>query len=122
MRIQQFVAAAFVGILSVSAFAAPSVPPSQSPAATTVNVQASLPSASRLPIGEAQRMKGTFKLDDGRTLVLTDSRNRLYAELDGKREELVKVGEKGFVARDSGTRLTFDQVPFASEVVLNSAR
>jgi hypothetical protein len=67
-------------------------------------------------------MKGTFQLDDGRMLVLSATRNRLFAELDGKREELVPIGQNRFVARDSGTRMSFDRVPYAQEVVVDSAR
>jgi len=126
MRIQHVLGFAAAVALSAIACAEPSVPPSQAnlPAApgNVVAVQGSALSAYRLPAGEARHMKGTFRLADGRTLVLTDSRNRLFAELDGKREELVPLGQNSFVARESGTRLAFDSVPFATEVVVSKTR
>ena len=121
MRIQHVLAFAAAATLSVSAFADPSIAATQA-VANTVTVQAGALSAKRMAPGEAKHMKGTFRLEDGRVLVLTPSRDRLFAELDGKREELVPAGQNRFVARDSGTRLTFDQVPFASEVVVSSLR
>jgi len=122
MRIQQVLAFIGAATLSVSAFAEPSIPPSQAASANTVTVQAGASMVSRMTPGEAQHMKGTFQLEDGRKLVLSNTNNRLFAELDGKREELIPAGQNRFVARDSGTRMTFDRVPFANDVVVSSAR
>jgi len=124
MRIQQ--ALAFIGAatLSLSACADPSIASSassQTAAASTVTVQAGTLSAQRLQPGEARHMKGAFRLEDGRILVLTDARNRLFAELDGKREELLPQGQNRFIARDSGTRMRFDSVPYANDVVVSTA-
>jgi zona occludens toxin (predicted ATPase) len=114
---------AFLGaaVLSVSACADPSIASSQA-AANTVTVQGSGFSAQRLTPGEAEHMRGTFRLDDGRVMVLSTTRNRLFAELDGKREELVPRGQNSFSTRESGTRLTFDQVPFPNDVVVSTMR
>ena len=123
MRISHILAFAAVSTLSVSAFAEPSgsiTPASQS--ASTVTVNAAMHSMYKLTPAEAQGMVGTFKLDDGRLLVLTSKRSTLYADFDGKREELLPVGENRFVSRDSGAVLTFNQVPFGSEVKLNQAK
>lgn len=122
MRIPHVLAFLGAATLSVSAFAEPSIPTSQVSAANTVTVQAGPHSGYRMAHGEARRMKGAFRLEDGRTLVLSDSRDRLFAELDGKREELMSQGNNRFIARDSGTRMTFDQVPFANDVVVSTAR
>jgi len=121
MRMQSVLALLGTAFLSASAFADPSIV-SSSAGANTVTVQGSGLSAKRLAPGEAQHMKGSFRLDDGRMLVLSTSRNRLFAELDGKREELVPSGQNGFVARESGTRMRFDQVPFANDVVVSNVR
>lgn len=121
MRISHILAFAAAATLSVSAFADPSgsVPPSQTANSVLVNASHSL---YKLTPAEAQGMVGTFKLDDGRTLVLTNKRSTLYADFDGKHEELVPVGENRFVSRDSGAQLTFDHVPFGTEVKLNQAK
>jgi hypothetical protein len=47
--------------------------------------------------------------------------NKLYVDLDGKREEMVPVAPKTFVTRDTGATVAFNQVPFADEVVVNQA-
>lgn len=120
MRIQHVLAFAAAAALSLSAFAGPAIAPSPN-AANVVTIEAGNSAAFRLPPGEAQHMKGTFQLDDGRMLVLSNSGNRLYAELDGKREQLVPKGQNRFLARSSGTMLTFDRVPFATDVVVSSA-
>jgi hypothetical protein len=78
-------------------------------------------SAYRLTQDEAEHMRGTFRLTDGRTIMVTNRMNKLYVELDGKREELVPVGPKKFVTRDTGARIAFNQVPFADEVVVDQA-
>ena len=67
-------------------------------------------------------MVGTFKLDDGRTLTVTNRQSKVFAEFDGKREELLPVGATRFVSRDTGAELTFDRVPFGDEVTLNQAK
>jgi hypothetical protein len=126
MRIQHVLGLFAAATLSTAALAEPSVPPSQATLqaapVNTVAVQAGAPSAQRLAAGEARHMKGTFRLADGRLLVLSNSRDRLFAELDGKREELVPAGQNRFVARESRTRLAFDSVPFANEVVVSNPR
>jgi hypothetical protein len=119
MRIQQ--ALAFIGAatLSLSAFADPSVAP-MSATASSVLAQGASP-AYRLTQDEAEHMRGSFQLTDGRTITVTNKMNKLYVELDGKREELVPVGPKKFVTRDTGATVAFNQVPFADEVVVNQA-
>lgn len=93
-----------------------------SQAASSVLVNAALHAKYKLTPAEVQGMVGTFRLDDGRMLVLTGKRSTLYAEFDGKREELVPVDGNHFVSRDTGAKLAFDQVPFGAEVVLNQIK
>jgi hypothetical protein len=124
MRIQHVLAFAAAATLSVSAFAEPSfsVSPSASANGMLVPGGASANSLHRLSPADAEHMKGAFRLDDGRILTVTNKRDKLFAELDGKTEELVPVGQNRFVARSSGTRVAFNQVPFADQVVLDMAR
>ena len=113
---------AFVGAatLSMSAFADPSIAPSASVANnTTAQLQPSM--AYRLTKDDADHMRGTFGLTDGRTITITSRLNKLFVDLDGKREELVPVGPNRFVTRDTGARLTFNQVPYPEDVVVNQA-
>ena len=119
MRIQQ--ALAFIGAatLSLSAFADPSIAPSSATASAVM--APSSHSAYRLSQDEAEHMRGSFQLTDGRTITVTNKMNKLFVELDGKREELVPVGPKKFITRDTGATVAFNQVPFADEVVVNQA-
>jgi len=120
MRILQVLAFAGAATLSVSAFADPSIAPSASVANNaTAQLQPSM--AYRLTKDEAERMRGSFLLTDGRTIKVTNRMSKLFVDLDGKREEMVPVGPNQFVTRDSGARLTFNHVPCADEVVVNQA-
>jgi hypothetical protein len=120
MQIQQ--ALAFIGAatLSVSAFADPSIAPSLG-GGNTESAQARSHTMYRLTKDEARHMRGAFQLADGRTMTVTNRLSKLYVELDGKVEELLPVGPKQFVTRDSGTRVAFNKVPFADEVVVDQA-
>jgi hypothetical protein len=103
----------------MSAFADPSIAPSSATASAVM--PSSSMSAYRLTQDEAEHMRGAFRLTDGRTITVTSRMNKLYVDLDGKREELVPVAPKKFVTRDSGATVAFNQVPFADEVVVNQA-
>ena len=93
-----------------------------SQAASSVLVNAAPHARYKLTPAEVQGMVGAFRLDDGRLLVLSGKRNTLYAEFDGKREELVPVDGNHFISRDTGAELAFDHVPFGAEVVLNQIK
>ena len=121
MRISHVLAVA-AATLSVSACAAPSGSIEPSSHANTVRVNAAPHSLSKLTQDDARHMAGTFQLEDGRLLVLTSKRSTLFAEFDGRREELVPAGGNSFVSRDTGARLTFDQVPFGAEVTLDQVK
>jgi putative intracellular protease/amidase len=120
MRIVQALVFAAAATLSLSAFADPSVAPS-SATASAVMVSSSTHSAYRLTKDEAEHMRGSFRLTDGRTITVTNRMNKLFVDLDGKREELLPVAPKKFITRDTGATVAFNQVPFADEVVVNQA-
>jgi len=114
MRIQPVLAFAAAAVLSVAAHAEPS-----NIAAVTVSANAQANGAPvHLTPDEAAQMKSAFLLADGRVMKVSNQSARLFVELDGKREELVPVGATNFVARNSGTKVAFDQIPFAEEVVV----
>jgi hypothetical protein len=120
MRIPHVLAFIGAATLSMAAFADPSIAPSLSTGnSAQAQVQPSM--AYRLTKDDADRMRGTFGLADGRTIKITSRLNKLFVDLDGKREELVPVGPNRFVTRDTGARLTFNQVPYPEEVVVNQA-
>ena len=64
-------------------------------------------------------VKGTYALDNGATLKITNVQRRLFVQLDGReRAELVPIGANRFVA--PGQRLTMEYKPvaFGEEIVL----
>lgn len=117
MRIQQFLSFAAIATVSLSALADPTIAPAPN-RADVVQKAVQDDAGLRLTADEAEHMRGVFKLDDGRMLRVTSKRAKLYAELDGKTEELVPVARDTFVARGSGLRLGFNQVPFGGEVTV----
>ena len=120
MRIvHAFAFAAAVGLsvsASTSAFAEGSIAPTLSKPAAAAG-QGWL----RLSPTEARQMRGTFRLDDGRVLVVRNEGARLLAEFDGKREMLVRTADHRFAARNSGVEFEFNRVPYPEEVVLRQA-
>ena len=119
MRIVQALVLAATATLSMSAFADPSIAPSSASASAVMATPTM--GAYRLTQDEAEHMRGAFRLVDGRTITVTSRMSKLYVDLDGKREEMVPVGPKKFVTRDTGATVAFNQVPFADEVVVNQA-
>lgn len=121
MRIQQVLA--FLGAAAVStlALAEPALPAAAG-ADGTVVVRGDASRAIHLTPGEAQGTNGSFSLEDGRTLRLTSRYNKVFMEVDGKREELLPVSRTQFVARDSGARVALDEAAFAGTVRLTQFR
>ena len=116
MRIQQFLAFIGAATLSISALAQTS----NADQSSTVTVQGGKSVVNRLTPYEAEIMKGSFAMEDGRTLRISHRSAKLYAELGGgKREELIPVGQDRFVGSESGNQVAFDQVPFAYTVVID---
>jgi hypothetical protein len=117
MRIQHVLAFAATATLSLSACADPSLAPANL-STSLVTVQANPAAVYHLSPAEAENMRASYQLADGRVLKVTNQSAKLFMELDGKREELVAAGGNRFVARNSGTSVAFNQVPFADEVVV----
>jgi hypothetical protein len=76
----------------------------------------------RLTSDQANDAAGAFMLQDGRRLTLTSERNKVFMEVDGKREELLPLSRTEFVAADSGSRVVLDEAPFAGNVRLTQFR
>ena len=119
MRIVQALVVTALATLSLNAFADPSIAPSSATASAVMT--SSTHTAYRLTQDEAEHMRGSFRLTDGRTITVTNRMNKLFVDLDGKREEMMPIGPKTFVTRDTGATVAFNQVPFADEVVVNQA-
>jgi hypothetical protein len=117
MRIKQVLA--FIGAAAVSTLAlAEPAPVAVSADGNTVFVQGDPSPVFRLTPGQAEDTCGAFKLDDGRVLRLTSHQNKVFMEVDGKREQLLPLSRTEFVAKKSGARVELDEEAFAGKVKL----
>jgi hypothetical protein len=117
MRIKQVLA--FIGAAAVSTLAlAEPAPVAVSADGNTIFVQGDPSPVFRLTPGQAEDTCGAFKLDDGRVLRLTSHQNKVFMEVDGKREQLLPLSRTEFVAKKSGARVELDEEAFAGKVKL----
>lgn len=121
MRIAHVLTLAAAALVSFSASAEPGISAATSAAVnTTVPVTArSLYKLSRL---DYQRVQGAYQLADGRVLHVSTAHGKLYADLDGKRSEIVPTGPNQFASHDDAVRVRFDQISSAGEVAVSVPR
>ncbi|MES2129134.1 MAG: hypothetical protein V4463_17850 [Pseudomonadota bacterium] len=66
--------------------------------------------AGAAPAADFDNVRGSYVLEDGRSLSICQSGRRLYAELDGQaRIEIVATAASSFAARDGSLALHFAQ-------------
>lgn len=74
--------------------------------------------SGRRPLEHAeaqQAFRGTFELEDGKLLSVSQRGRKLYAQVDGSASvELIAAGEGSFVSASGTTRLEFRQAPNGS--------
>ncbi len=119
MRIQHSLTLIAAATLSLSALAAPPAAETADAAMSRVHVVAG--ASWKLRPADIAGLQGSYALSDGRTLHVSSARRKLYADLGQARFEIVPVARNEFASRDDAVRLSFDQVPFATEVTLSSA-
>lgn len=85
-----------------------------------ITVQTISAMSHRMPSADAATLAGAYPLSNGELLRVSFERNRLYADLGQRRTELVQTGRTNFVGRGTGMQFTFDQVPFATDVVITN--
>jgi hypothetical protein len=112
----QFVLALLATTLSGAAFAAPGANQDMERAA-----MASVPVVGSSPVYKLSRfdydgVQGTYALEDGRHLRVTARQRKLFAEIGSTIAEIVPVAQNRFATRDDSLRVTFDQIPYATEV------
>ena len=122
MHSKQILALFGAAAVSTLALAGPALPVGVSADGNTVFVQGHASPLVYLTPHEAEDATGSFQLNDGRTLRLTSHSNKLFMEVDGKREQLLPVSKTRFVARDSGAELALDELTFPQKVALTQLR
>jgi hypothetical protein len=89
---------------------------------STVYVAGNASPLIRLSPGEAENAQGSFRLEDGRVLRLTSHGNKMFMDLDGRRQELLPTSRTSFVARRTGAEVAVDDLLFPDKVRLTEPR
>lgn len=118
MRIAQVLTLIGAAALSLSAAAGPANTAGNADSMATVNVAHE---TYKLRSADLSAVPGTYALDDGRTLRVSAEHRKLYAEVDGVKKEILKVGGTRFASRDDSLRVSFDTADsVASDVTLST--
>jgi hypothetical protein len=121
MRIKQVLAFLGAATASTMVLAAPA-PVSVSDDGSTVYVAGNASPLVRLSEEDATNAQGTFRLQDGRMLRLTNRGNKMFMDLDGRHQELLPTSRTHFVARHTGAELAVDALHFPEKVSLTETK
>jgi hypothetical protein len=114
-------------VLTLIAAAAVSSAASAAPAntnvdATVAKVAVSAHGTYKPSQSELEDVRGTYALEDGRTLLVNARQNHLYADLGGGRIEIVPVARNAFASRDDAVRVVFNSSDDPTEVKVSTAQ
>jgi hypothetical protein len=99
-----------LALIGATAYAAPQSDQTE-PTLGEIQVRATAPTYKPTPM-ELAEVKGTYALDNGASLKISNEHRRLFARLgDRLTTELVPVGENRFVSADQ--RMTIEYIPIA---------
>lgn len=115
MRIAHVLTLIGAAALSFSAAAEPTSVDTAANAMPTVNV-----AHAKLHAEDINAVLGTYALQDGRTLRVSTAHRKLYAEMNGVKKEIVKVGGARFASRDDAMRVSFDAGSSTDEVTVST--
>jgi len=118
MRLSTMLIAAATATCSLSALAAPAA--SADVNAKMVAVQTIQGESGRHATADAATLAGVYPLSNGEVLHVSYERHRLFAEMGARKTELVPTGATSFAGRGTSLQFVFDQVPFATDVVISS--
>jgi len=114
MRLSSIALFAAAAVVSLSSAAAP-----QASADDVVEVRAAQPKKVYVDPMMYERMQGSYKLDDGRTLRVTSKSRKLFADVGDGPLEIVHVGRDRFEAVGKDLSLRFEGGPFPHTVKLS---
>lgn len=115
MRILHIALFGAASVLSLSCIAAPQGAP-----ATVTELRVAQPTKVYIDPTMYKNMQTTYKLDDGRTLRVTEKGRKLYADLGNGPSEIIHVGKDRFVGVTEDISLRFDDGPYPETVHVNS--
>jgi hypothetical protein len=117
MRIAHVLTLAAAAAISFPASAADGISAMASSADVSTTVPVTARSIYKLNRLDYQRVQGAYQLEDGRVLRVSTAYGKLFAELDGKRSEVLATGPNQFASRDDAVRVRFEQVSGADVAV-----
>jgi hypothetical protein len=115
MRIAHVLTLIGAAALSFSAAAEPTNVDTTTSTMPTVKV-----AHMKLHAEDINAVLGTYALEDGRTLRVSTDHSKLFAEVNGVKKEIVKVGGAKFASRDDEMRVSFDAGSIANEVTVST--
>lgn len=106
-----------IALISATAFAAPQT--EQIPQ-TLGEIQVRAVMSSHRPTSaQIDEVKGTYAMDNGAYLTITQRQSRMYAQLDQRPvTELVAIGENRFISPDQRMTLEYQSMASADQVLL----
>ncbi|MGF6274831.1 hypothetical protein ABIB38_003222 [Massilia sp. UYP11] len=120
MRIRHIALLAAAALAAIPAFAAALAAAPAAAEGAAAGTQAVQEKKAWLDPLMSKRMQGVYRLDDGRTLHVSERRRKLYADLGAGPVEIVHTGGDRFEAVGGDLRLNFEGGPFPYAVVLET--
>ena len=107
-----------IALIGATAYAAPQSEQTE-PTLGEIQVRGGVMPSYKLTPAQIDEVKGTYVMDNGATLKITQEHRRLYAQL-GQRfvTEMVAVGENRFVSPDQRMTIEYQPIAFGDQVVL----
>ena len=106
-----------IALVGATAYAAPQT---EQPESTLgeIQVRAAVPVYKMTP-AQVDDVKGSYVMDNGTALKITQEHHRLYAQL-GQRHvtEMVAVGENRFISLDQRMVMEYQPIAFGDQIVL----
>lgn len=120
MRTFTTLAIAAAAVFSGAAFAAPANVPSEQ---SSAQARGAAVRGIQMSGHDFASFSGQYQLADGKTLTVTSSNNRYFAQIEGQRQvEIVPTGSKSFVSTNTEMELKFGVLSngIVSDVVVGS--
>jgi hypothetical protein len=106
-----------LALIGAAAYAAPQSAQTE-PTLGEIQVRAVRPTYKLTP-AQIDDVKGTYVMDNGSALKITQEHRRLYAKLgDRLVTEMVAVGENRFVSPDQRMTMEYQPIAFGDQIVL----
>ena len=110
-------------LVAVAAGALPGVA-AEAGAGSAVGIRAAQPISAYVDPAMAKRLAGAYRLDDGRTLLVSQKSRKLYADMGDGPVQIIHLGNERFeaVGKDLGLRFEGGPFPYAVTASIGAQR